>query len=163
MEILSSIALGLVIFGGIGILYVCIIEFIRSIIAFFEEKKKRVAAETLKVIKETNELVDSYETTNNIITTIDFILDKEIGLRIYWISIDNGPYNITKLDKDIKDIADTVFKALNTAVISKYANDYLVNTDYIMSYITRQTTMKFSSAVTDFNRARIAQQIGGSK
>lgn len=163
MEILSSIALELVIFGGIGIVYICIIEFIRSIIAFFEEKKKRVAAETLKVIKETNELVDSYEVTNNIITTIDFILDKEIGLRIYWISIDNGPYNITKLDKDIKDIADTVFKALNTVVISKYANEYLVNTDYIMSYITRQTTMKFSSAVTDFNRARIAQQIGGSK
>ena len=58
MEILSSVALGLVIFGGIGIVYVCIIEFIRSIIAFFEEKKKKVAAETLKVIKETNELVD---------------------------------------------------------------------------------------------------------
>ena len=162
MKVLSSVALGLVIFG-IVIAYTCIIELIRSIVSFFEEKKKKAAAETLKVIKETNELVDSYEATNNIITTIDFILDKEIGLRIYWISIDNGPYNITKLDKDIKDIADTVFKALNTAVISKYANEYLVNTDYIMSYITRQTTMKFSSAVTDFNRARIAQQIGGSK
>ena len=162
MKVLSSVTLGLVIFG-IVIAYTCIIELIRSIVSFFEEKKKRVAAETLKVIKETNELVDSYEATNNIITTIDFILDKEIGLRIYWISIDNGPYNITKLDKDIKDIADTVFKALNTVVISKYANEYLVNTDYIMSYITRQTTMKFSSAVTDFNRARIAQQIGGSK
>ena len=159
MKVLISIILGL----AIVIAYSCIIGFIRSITVFFEEKKKRVAAETLKVIKETNELVDSYEATNNIITTIDFILDKEIGLRIYWISIDNGPYNITKLDKDIKDIADTVFKALNTVVISKYANEYLVNTDYIMSYITRQTTMKFSSAVTDFNRARIAQQIGGSK
>ena len=159
MKVLISIILGL----AIVIAYSCIIGFIRSITVFFEEKKKKVAAETLKVIKETNELVDSYETTNNIITTIDFILDKEIGLRIYWISIDKGPYNITKLDKDIKDIADTVFKALNTAVISKYANDYRVNTDYIMSYITRQTTMKFSSAVTDFNRARIAQQIGGSK
>lgn len=159
MKVLISVILGL----AIVIAYSCIIGFIRSITAFFEEKKKRVAAETLKVIKETNELVDSYETTNNIITTIDFILDKEIGLRIYRISIDKGPYNITKLDKDIKDIADTVFKALNGAVIAKYANEYLVNTDYIMSYITRQTTMKFSSAVTDFNRARIAQQIGGSK
>ena len=159
MKVLISIILGL----AIVIAYSCIIGFIRSITVFFEEKKKKVAAETLKVIKETNELVDSYETTNNIITTIDFILDKEIGLRIYWISIDKGPYNITKLDKDIKDIADTVFKALNSAVIAKYANEYLINTDYIMSYITRQTTMKFSSAVTDFNRARIAQQIGGSK
>ena len=159
MKVLISIILGL----AIVITYSCIIGFIRSITVFFEEKKKKVAAETLKVIKETNELVDSYETTNNIITTIDFILDKEIGLRIYRISIDKGPYNITKLDKDIKDIADTVFKALNSAVIAKYANEYLINTDYIMSYITRQTTMKFSSAVTDFNRARIAQQIGGSK
>lgn len=159
MKVLISIILGL----AIVIAYSCIIGFIRSITVFFEEKKKKVAAETLKVIKETNELVDSYETTNNIITTIDFILDKEIGLRIYRISIDKGPYNITKLDKDIKDIADTVFKALNSAVIAKYANEYLINTDYIMSYITRQTTMKFSSAVTDFNRARIAQQIGGSK
>ena len=159
MKVLISIILGL----AIVIAYSCIIGFIRSITVFFEEKKKKVAAETLKVIKETNELVDSYETTNSIITTIDFILDKEIGLRIYWISIDKGPYNITKLDKDIKDIADTVFKALNSAVIAKYANEYLINTDYIMSYITRQTTMKFSSAVTDFNRARIAQQIGGSK
>jgi len=159
MKVLISIILGL----AIVIAYSYIIGFIRSITVFFEEKKKKVAAETLKVIKETNELVDSYETTNNIITTIDFILDKEIGLRIYRISIDKGPYNITKLDKDIKDIADTVFKALNSAVIAKYANEYLINTDYIMSYITRQTTMKFSSAVTDFNRARIAQQIGGSK
>ena len=159
MKVLISIILGL----AIVIAYSCIIGFIRSITVFFEEKKKKAAAETLKVIKETNELVDSYETTNNIITTIDFILDKEIGLRIYRISIDKGPYNITKLDKDIKDIADTVFKALNSAVIAKYANEYLINTDYIMSYITRQTTMKFSSAVTDFNRARIAQQIGGSK
>ena len=159
MKVLISIILGL----AIVITYSCIIGFIRSITVFFEEKKKKVAAETLKVIKETNELVDSYETTNNIITTIDFILDKEIGLRIYRISIDKGPYNITKLDKDIKDIADTVFKALNSAVIAKYANEYLINTDYIMSYITRQTTMKFSSDVTDFNRARIAQQIGGSK
>ena len=159
MKVLISIILGL----AIVIAYSCIIGFIRSITVFFEEKKKKVAAETLKVIKETNELVDSYETTNNIITTIDFILDKEIGLRIYRISIDKGPYNITKLDKDIKDIADTVFKALNSAVIAKYANEYLINTDYIMSYITRQTTMKFSSAVTDFNRARIAQQISGSK
>lgn len=159
MKVLISIILGL----AIVIAYSYIIGFIRSITVFFEEKKKKVAAETLKVIKETNELVDSYETTNNIITTIDFILDKEIGLRIYRISIDKGPYNITKLDKDIKDIADTVFKALNSAVIAKYANEYLINTDYIMSYITRQTTMKFSSAVTDFNRARIAQQIGGPK
>ena len=159
MKVLISIILG----PAIIIAYSCSIGFIRSITVFFEEKKKKVAAETLKVIKETNELVDSYETTNNIITTIDFILDKEIGLRIYRISIDKGPYNITKLDKDIKDIADTVFKALNSAVIAKYANEYLINTDYIMSYITRQTTMKFSSAVTDFNRARIAQQIGGSK
>ena len=159
MKVLISIILG----AAIVIAYSCIIGFIRSITVFFEEKKKKVAAETLKVIKETNELVDSYETTNSIITTIDFILDKEIGLRIYRISIDTGPYNITKLDKDIKDIADTVFKALNSAVIAKYANEYLINTDYIMSYITRQTTMKFSSAVTDFNRARIAQQIGGSK
>ena len=159
MKVLISIILGL----AIVIAYSCIIGFIRSITVFFEEKKKKVAAETLKVIKETNELVDAYETTNNIITTIDFILDKEIGLRIYRISIDKGPYNITKLDKDIKDIADTVFKALNSAVIAKYANEYLINTDYIMSYITRQTTRKFSSAVTDFNRARIAQQIGGSK
>lgn len=159
MKVLISIILG----PAIVIAYSCIILFIRSITVFFEEKKKKVAAETLKVIKETNELVDSYETTNNIITTIDFILDKEIGLRIYRISIDKGPYNITKLDKDIKDIADTVFKALNSAVIAKYVNEYLINTDYIMSYITRQTTMKFSSAVTDFNRARIAQQIGGPK
>lgn len=159
MKVLISIILGL----AIVIAYSYIIGFIRSITVFFEEKKKKVAAETLKVIKETNELVDSYETTNNIITTIDFILDKEIGLRIYRISIDKGPYNITKLDKDIKDIADTVFKALNSAVIAKYVNEYLINTDYIMSYITRQTTMKFSSAVTDFNRARIAQQIGGPK
>lgn len=159
MKVLISIILGL----AIVIAYSYIIGFIRSITVFFEEKKKKVAAETLKVIKETNELVDSYETTNNIITTIDFILDKEIGLRIYRISIDKGPYNITKLDKDIKDIADTVFKALNSAVIAKYANEYLINTDYIMSYITRQTTMKFSSAVTDFNRAKIAQQIGGPK
>lgn len=159
MKVLISIILGL----AIVIAYSYIIGFIRSITVFFEEKKKKIAAETLKVIKETNELVDSYETTNNIITTIDFILDKEIGLRIYRISIDKGPYNITKLDKDIKDIADTVFKALNSAVIAKYANEYLINTDYIMSYITRQTTMKFSSAVTDFNRARIAQQIGGPK
>ncbi len=159
MKVLISIILGL----AIVIAYSYIIGFIRSITVFFEEKKKKVAAETLKVIKETNELVDSYETTNNIITTIDFILDKEIGLRIYRISIDKGPYNITKLDKDIKDIADTVFKALNSAVIAKYANEYLINTDYIMSYITRQTTMKFSSAVTDFNRARITQQIGGPK
>lgn len=159
MKVLISIILGV----AIVIAYSYIIGFIRSITVFFEEKKKKVAAETLKVIKETNELVDSYETTNNIITTIDFILDKEIGLRIYRISIDKGPYNITKLDKDIKDIADTVFKALNNAVIAKYANEYLINTDYIMSYITRQTTMKFSSAVTDFNRARIAQQIGGPK
>ena len=39
MKVLSSFALGLVIFG-IVIAYTCIIELIRSIVSFFEEKGK---------------------------------------------------------------------------------------------------------------------------
>lgn len=144
-----------VIIGVIALIQ--LIELLESVTKYFKEKKKKVETETLKILEKKNPS-PSFDDTDQIFAILNFIIDGEIAFRINLLSYSKTPYNLLNLDKDIKDISNTVFSQLNKEIIQN-AN-LMVTSDYIMHYIVNQITVRLASAMHEYNVT--VSSIGGN-
>ena len=93
-------------------------------------------------------------TIQNIILTekVKAILDEMIIAEVYsalrqYLSL-NSKYPITNIDKDVKDVSNKVFNALNPKI---YKSDLLFNDTYILSYIVGQSFNIILKLTTELN------------
>ena len=146
------------VFVVIGIIaLIQFIELLDSVTKYFKEKKKKVETETLKIL-EKNDSSPSFDDTDQIFAILNFIIDDEIAFRINLLSYSKTPYKLLNLDKDIKDISNTVFSQLNKEMLQN--SNLMVTSDYIMHYIVNQVTVRLASSMHEYNVNVIA--IGGN-
>lgn len=137
------------VFVVIGIIaLIQFIELLDSVTKYFKEKKKKVETETLKIL-EKNDSSPSFDDTDQIFSILNFIIDGEIAFRINLLSYSKTPYKLLNLDKDIKDISNTVFSQLNKEMLQN--SNLMVTSDYIMHYIVNQITIRLTSSMYEYN------------
>ena len=105
IKIIVEIVLGLLGF----ILYMRIDSLLAARINYINMKAKKCESEALSLIKNDQVSSIAYENTNNILSVIDFLIDKEIAIRLHKLSYDEAPYNVLHVDEDVKAIATDVF------------------------------------------------------
>ena len=135
-----------VIIGAIALMQ--FIELLESVTKYFKEKKKKVETETLKILEKNNSS-SSFDDTDQIFSILNFIIDGAIAFRIHLLSYSKTPYNLLNLDKDIKDISNTVFSQLNKEILQN--SNLMVTSDYIMHYIVNQITVRLASSMHEYN------------
>ena len=158
IKIIVEIVLGLLGF----ILYMRIDSLLAARINYINMKAKKCESEALSLIKNDQVSSIAYENTNNILSVIDFLIDKEIAIRLHKLSYDEAPYNVLHVDEDVKAIATDVFESLNKEMIAKESLSARTD-DYVLKYITKETTLLFTQEVTKFNLSRIASKVGVSQ
>ena len=159
IKIIVEIVLGLLAF----ILYMRIDSLLAARINYINMKAKKCESEALSLIKNDQVSSIAYENTNNILSVIDFLIDKEIAIRLHKLSYDEAPYNVLHVDEDVKAIATDVFESLNKEMIANIAATTVLTEDYVRKYITKETTLLFTQEVTKFNLSRIASKVGVSQ
>ena len=142
-------------FLGLG-LFSAIFQLIVSIEKYFKSKtelnQKQTEVANFNLEKSQKSIVNvnnKISSTTNLITIINFIIDTEIKSQLYQYVKLNKEYPTVKADEDLLVILDRIQKIFKPEV---YTYDEVVfNEEYIMTYITRQTTIHWLEAIVSFN------------
>lgn len=143
------------------VIYVEVERLLSTITNCINSKAKKYETETLSIIKKDQGTDGVFNNTNNILSIIDFLIEKEIDMKMHKLSYDEKTYNILKLDDDIKKISGLVFEAISKDAFDIATNATILTKDYILSYITKQTTLMFTQEITKFNITRIGNAVIG--
>lgn len=89
--------------------------------------------------------------TSNLMEFVHKMIQDECVTYLHPKILLNEPYAMLYADDDIKKIANTVFNGLNPEMYSSKNQEIIITKDYLMSYITKETSVIFFEAVTTHN------------
>lgn len=150
MYIILAVVICISVFLGAALI-VSIINLIYQVIKTLESKEKKYVAEAkLTIYNSSAPLKDKMDNTERMLDLIDMLINQHIIVLFRNLaSLRTEGYKINNLDKDVKDIAGKVFECLN---VDELINaEMMVSNDYILRYITQQTTMLILANARQFN------------
>lgn len=140
---------------GIGILS-ALYQLLISIEKYFKTKSdlnvKSEEIKSLKLLKEQREPIDvsrKVTATSNMINIISFIIDVEVTSFLYQYAKLNKPYPVAKADDDLLVILERIQQVFKHEIFTY--DEVIFNEEYIMLFITRQTTIKWLESILKFN------------
>lgn len=93
---------------------------------------------------------EQVEVSKDVLALINRLIEIECNITMKSFVSLNKKYEYTRLSEDIKIISTEVYNGLNKKIVFDNPNILLTN-DYIMKYISQQTSIILLSAVMDFN------------
>lgn len=150
--ILTIVLFTILIFGIFSALYQLLI----SIEKYFKTKSdlniKSVEIKSLELLKDQQKPTDvtrKVTATSNMINIISFIIDVEVTSFLYQYAKLNKPYPVAKADDDLLVILERIQKVFKDEIFTY--DEVIFNEEYIMLFITRQTTIKWLESILKFN------------
>lgn len=151
-NILEIILFSLACLGVITIMYGFI-----TVITLFRQIRIRLRAKTEIEIRKMNQPPDrtvsidiQLEVTKDLLSFINHIIEVESTNKLKTYIPLNTKYEYTYLKEDIEDISSLVYGGLNKDIVFDNPNIFLTN-EYIMKYISQQTTIIFMGLVIQYN------------
>ena len=150
MDIILTVVICISVFLAVALI-TSVINLIQQAIKTLESKEKKYVAEAkLTLYNSKAPLKDKMDNTERMLDLIDMLINQHIIVLFRNLaSLRTEGYKINNLDKDVKDIASKVFECLNADELLNA--EMMVNKDYILRYITQQTTMLILANARQFN------------
>lgn len=136
------IIIGVILFIDI---YTTIRSYIKSKILKLNAEKNKI----LEVPKKTISMTDKINTTLDIINLIIFLINYQISYKLKEYAELHKPYPILNADDDLLNILEEIQKALKIEIFT--SDEILLSDEYLMKYITGQTTILWIRSIVDFN------------
>ena len=129
-----------------------IIKLLSNIRMYIVNKSNSFYLANLKNQTKDNSTLDMpsrIDLTNSILDLITFLINNEIIIQIKPYIVLNNPYEISRLDDDVRVISTNVFKSINPSL---FKDTNLVLTDeYLMTYITKKSMGLMIDVVQNHN------------
>jgi hypothetical protein len=116
-------------------------------------KNKSLSSTTQEIDKLSNDARLHF--SNDLLQFIDNLILIEINNKLKDDLILHRRIDVRSADEMAKDISETVFNALDKNLY-KNQNETILNTNYIMTYITRRTLLTLMTAITEHNSTVLA-------
>lgn len=116
-------------------------------------KNKSLSSATQEIDKLSNDARLHF--SNDLLQFIDNLILIEINNKLKDDLILHRRIDVRSADEMAKDISETVFNALDKNLY-KNQNETILNTNYIMTYITRRTLLTLMTAITEHNSTVLA-------
>ena len=124
------------------------ILFLRNVGFYLRDKNMVEAAKVAKV--ETPDPITQFEATNDLLRLINTLIDNQCTVILKTTVALGEKYNYTSIKDDVTSISNMVFNGLDKNMIFSNPNIFLTN-EYIMTYITQQTSLTLLNAVITYN------------
>lgn len=139
----------------IAIFTVFILNFLIEVTNYFTKLRKKEEALTKllerKALTSPISLESRVRGSASLMDLCDVMVEKEIinSMRTFFVL--NKKYELVNLDKDVETIATNVFHALDLEHIT--TDEITITVEYIIKYITDQTSIKLINTVKEYNAA----------
>lgn len=124
------------------------ILFLRNVGFYLRDKNMVEAAKVTK--EEKPDPITQFEATNNLLKLINTLIDNQCTVILKTTVALGEKYNYTSIKEDVTSISNTVFNGLDKTMIFNNPDIFLTN-EYIMTYITQQTSLTLLNAVITYN------------
>ena len=114
-----------------------------------ESISKYVVEKTKFSVNDPVRLDDRMEVSIKALQAIDVIIKREIRGKVAFLQLSNTSYNMLNLDKDVEELGKYVFQSFKSEFYN--ADALLITKDYIMKYITSETSLNLILAMKDAN------------
>lgn len=148
-----SIVKCIAIVAMVVIVFLFVISLLISIINYIDQLKEKTKEETNIIKRRSKMSVYTLDARVNssisILNLTSDLVDKEVINTLKTVKTLKKRYELTNLDNDITTISKKVFDAINFKDIS--VEELTISLEYIMAYITDETTIKLINAVSIHN------------
>lgn len=97
----------------------------------------------------THNLLDRIDATVSIMNLMNIIIDNEISKTLQGCIRLNTKYELSKLDKDVKTIATTVYDCFKKDIFD--STETIVTSNFLMQHITDEVMLRLIKAVQEYN------------
>lgn len=124
------------------------ILFLRNVGFYLRDKNMVEAAKVAKVEKP--DPITQFEATNELLRLINTLIDNQCTVILKTTVALGEKYNYTSIKDDVATISNMVFNGLDKTMTFSNPNIFLTD-EYIMTYITQQTSLTLLNAVITYN------------
>lgn len=127
--------------------WIFLIYLINNTANFLDSKKEYFRVLALNEKKD--DIVSRVNATAAFLKLLDTLIAIEIETLIDSLKLIKQPYNILRLDKDIKNISTKVFNSIKKELYNE--DELCIASDFLLQFITTQVTNKFTEMVLNSN------------
>lgn len=129
-----------------------IMGMIYNISQFFKEKRNYqfMLNQKENATKSKLNMLERVDSTLGIINIANILIDNEVGKTIQGCIALNSKYDVSRLDKDVKIIATTVFESLKPEIFA--SQDIIINDTFLMQHITDEAMLRMIAAGKELNK-----------
>lgn len=139
----------------IAVFTIFILNFLIEVTNYFTKLRKKEEALTnllkRKSLTSPISLESRVRGSASLMDLCDVMIEKEIINTMRTFFVLNKKYELVNLDKDVETIATNVFHALDLEHIT--TDEITITVEYIIKYITDQTSIKLINTVKEYNAA----------
>lgn len=130
-----------------------IMGLIYNISQFFKEKRNYqfMINKRENLTKSSLTLLDRIDSSTGIINLSNILIDNEVSKTIQGNISLNSKYDVTRLDKDVKIIATSVFEAIKPEIFQ--SDDLIITDSFLMQHITDEVMLKLIIAAQELNKS----------
>lgn len=96
-------------------------------------------------------MTERVDITLSIMNLLNVLIDNEINKTLQACARINTKYDVTRLDKDVKIIATTVFEAIKPEVF--ISADSIISDNFLMQHITDEVMIRLMKVGQEYNKA----------
>lgn len=129
--------------------FLCFLSIVIS--AYINEKRKYLIWKRNTAtypVKNAHELINN---TNEFILLISDRIDEEINIHFQKYVLLQEKYPLTKLDDDIKIIAENVYNGIKSSIFEMNKDDFALKTEYFLTLIINNTKLKVTGYMKEWN------------
>lgn len=128
-----------------------IIDLIYNISCFFKEKRNyQFMVNKRETLTNSNSsMLDRIDSTVSILNLTNTLIDNEISKTLESCVSLRTKYDVSRLDKDVKIIATTVFNCIKPEVFA--SNELLITDTFLMQHITDEVMLKMLKRGQEYN------------
>ena len=124
------------------------ILFLRNVGFYLRDRNMVEAAKVTK--EEKPDPITQFEATNDLLKLINTLIDNQCTVILKTTVALGEKYNYTSIKDDVTSISNTVFNGLDKTMVFNNPDIFLTD-EYIMTYITQQTSLTLLNAVITYN------------
>lgn len=134
------------------IVFCTVMGMISNISLFFKEKRNYqfMINQKENMTMSRLSMIDRVDATLGIINIANILIDNEVNKTIQGCITLHTKYDVTRLDKDVKIIATTVFESLKSEIFTSH--DLIINDTFLMQHISDEAMLRMISAGKELNK-----------
>lgn len=124
-----------------------------AIIKFIKEKTKKLSTPNTEEKPDKLDFIEKIEASSSLMNFINVMINVEVTRMIQALQKLRTKYDVSNLDKDARNIAETVFNGMNkTIVFSESFDNMILSKEYVMQYISSQSIIVLMNAAFEYNK-----------